>query len=109
MHQLSSTLKGLIESLLPNQPDTLRPTRTSYLERRASALDGRELPHRVGSGCSVDQEAAVQRHQKLKGGLPSRCRPTPGKRPTAAKAEEHSAELSSVRLLRSRLEPADLP
>ena len=41
----------------------------------------------VGSGWSGDQEAAVQRHQRLKGGLLSHCRPTPGKRPTAAKAE----------------------
>jgi len=41
----------------------------------------------VGFGCSVDQEAAVQPHQRLKGGFPFHFRPTPGKRPTAAKAD----------------------
>jgi len=48
---------------------------------------GSEGPQWVGFGCSVDQEAAVQPHQRLKGGFPFHFRPTPGKRPTAAKAD----------------------
>jgi len=52
-------------------------------ERRA-ALEKLEGRVRVGSGCSDDEEAAVRGQQRLKGGLPPRCRPTTNNWPTAA-------------------------
>lgn len=44
----------------------------------------------VGSGGSGDEKAAVQGHKRLKGGLPSRCRPTLPALATTAVTEQQN-------------------
>ena len=45
-----------------------------------------QFPLRVGSGCSGNEQAAVQGPPRLKGDFPPRCNPTPIDRPTAVQA-----------------------
>lgn len=74
---------------------TNRLCRTGYQSSRTTLVicflpfrrGQRERQQRVESGCSDDDEAAVQGHQTLKGALPPRCRPTPVDRRMAGLAK----------------------